>query len=440
VLLPSSSPSPTVWRAPVRAILVKERDMAPWLASNTKAEVVRFVKLLASATAAQAQAETSLASSCASTCASASWSGGVAGMVALLGEVEVLVKEFPPAKQPMRFGNRAFADWHARVVVLAPALLRKLAAAASTSTSTTAATRKVLEGNFEEELSAYLTGSFGDPTRIDYGTGHETCFLSLLYCLGRVGVFDHSDAAHLVTVVFARYMRVMGCLQRTYVLEPAGSHGVWGLDDYHCLPFLFGAAQLMGLCEGAAASGGEGEERGGGDIRGRGGAVESSLASPSCVGDDSLLRRFSPHVMDAYDVQKKGEERGGDKEDGGEEGPRGVCWLYLDAVATVRSVKRGAPFSETSPMLHALANLPSWRQVFVGLLKHFEVEVLGKFPVIQHFKFGTLLPASWAPAANPGVAASASGAPAFGGGGGGSLPAPPSFGVDVAPWAATTKR
>ena len=134
------------------------------------------------------------------------------------------------------------------------------------------------------ELAPYFRESFGDARRVDYGTGHECAFLAFLACLRAVGAVSDGDLPALALRVFPRYVALMRVLQRRYMLEPAGSHGVWGLDDYCFLPFYLGASQLVGNAL---------------DLR------------PSCIHDDASVEEH------------------------------GAAFMYLDAVGFVKRVKTG---------------------------------------------------------------------------------------------------
>ena len=101
---------------------------------------------------------------------------------------------------------------------------------------------------FTRFLTPYLVASFGSFTRMDYGTGHETAFGIFMLCLTLIRFFkpQYDDERALVFSIFVRYLRLCWRLQDVYRLEPAGSHGVWGLDDYSFLGYIFGSAQLRG--------------------------------------------------------------------------------------------------------------------------------------------------------------------------------------------------
>lgn len=182
------------------------------------------------------------------------------------------------------------------------------------------------------EIVPYFNDSFGNSSRIDYGTGHETNFASWLYCLARMGVIKEEDYHAVVSRVFSKYLELMRKLQLVYCLEPAGSHGVWGLDDYHFLPFIFGSSQL----------------------------IDHKYMKPKSIHNQDILDNFADEYM------------------------------YLSCIAFVKKVKKGL-FAEHSPLLDDISGVPNWNKVNSGLLKMYKAEVLEKVPIMQHFLFGSLI-------------------------------------------------
>ncbi|KAG0438965.1 Serine/threonine-protein phosphatase 2A activator [Dictyocoela muelleri] len=87
----------------------------------------------------------------------------------------------------------------------------------------------------------YLNVSFGNPSRIDYGTGHELSFLCFIFCMREMGKIKNNE----VFPALCEYFDVIRFIISKFNLEPAGSHGPWGLDDYQILPFLFGSSEIV---------------------------------------------------------------------------------------------------------------------------------------------------------------------------------------------------
>lgn len=67
--------------------------------------------------------------------------------------------------------------------------------------------QKVLPERFHRaipEIVEYLYESFGNATRIDYGTGHEMAFIMFLCCMFKIGAFVQEDKVAVVVKIFNR--------------------------------------------------------------------------------------------------------------------------------------------------------------------------------------------------------------------------------------------
>ncbi|KAF7967152.1 hypothetical protein HWV62_35688 [Athelia sp. TMB] len=297
-----------------------DADVAAWKATTGYADYLRFLGLLNAAVVGVALPYTPPAEI-----------EAVSRTIAMLDELERWIGEIPPLPTPQRFGNLAFRQWGARLEQETPALLAGL-----------------LPGELHAaipHLAPYLLTSFGSFARMDYGTGHEAAFALLLCALALLRVYPLDDAPTvpraLALTVFPRYVALTWALQDAYRLEPAGSHGVWGLDDSSFLGYWLGSAQLL-----------------------------DSPVPPAAVLPAPPPAPPLPPVS-----------------------------LYHTHLARITRVKTG-PFHEHSSQLYNIAHgVKGWRKVNSGLAKMYVAEVLGKRVVVQHLPLGGLI--AWDPPAAP---------------------------------------
>ncbi|KAK5321140.1 Serine/threonine-protein phosphatase 2A activator 1 [Exophiala xenobiotica] len=275
------------------------------------------------------------------------YSDSVTKLRALLTKLIDLIDEVPLDTGPRRFGNVSFRKWYKLVEDQVDDLLQECLP------------EPLLPAC--EEIGPYLLGSFGSPQRLDYGTGHELSFMAFLACLWKVDYFPQAEPGieerGIVLGIFELYLTLIRKLIKRYNLEPAGSHGVWGLDDNSFLPYIFGSAQLAP-------------------------AISES--------DDTPTEGSLPDAPEASAVTKLNLV---DKEKDTN--------MYFSAIAFIYDVKKG-PFWEHSPMLFDISGIKDgWGKINKGMIKMYNAEVLGKFPVVQHFPFGSLFKWEKDPEAKP---------------------------------------
>ena len=240
----------------------------------------------------------------------------------LFEKLEQIFLNNPPKKGDARFDDPVFKRFH-----------DELSSKFTEIMNETILSPKDMPKNIIIELKTYFLDSFGNQFRLDYGTGHELNFFCFLLILYKSRVYSEEDFPYLIFKILFKYVLFVRKLQVDYMLEPAGARGVWGLDEYQFLPFIFGASQLIGNKE----------------------------ITPKSIKDDEVLLDYK----DEY--------------------------LYLDCVDHIKSVKKGATFPEYAPILYSITNVKNWEKVASGLVKMYEDDVLKKVVIIQHFYFGSVL-------------------------------------------------
>lgn len=239
----------------------------------------------------------------------------------------------------LRFGHVAYRTWFDKMKTLCKEFIDELAASR--------------DDQFRSELSTYLAESFGNRMRIDYGTGHELNFIIFTLGLCKLAeefdptsIYGDARASSIVSHIelkgfveafgwdihslFAQnYLRLCRKLQTKFRLEPAGSRGVYNMDDFQFLPFLFGAAQLSGY-------------------------------KYISTGDF-----YNPDGVDMF------------KND----------YIFFEALDFILSNKRG-PFNEHSYTLWGFTNLGTWENIYRRIKSKFIDDILSPFPIAQHLLFG----------------------------------------------------
>lgn len=302
----------TKFIAPIKRIL-NESDISKWLESETFHEVFLFIQNLSVSVKGKDNDFSKKSNEV------------VDGVLRLLDEVDQIIDNNPIKidEHISRFGKVEFKDFYKELQMKTDHLI-----------ITNIPQLQRFENDPCLELSQYFVESWGNEQRIDYGSGHELNFIAFLLILLKMQIFHEDDYDLIVLRIFKKYMEIMRKLQKIYWLEPAGSHGVWGLDDYHFLPFLFGASQL---------------------------ATHKHI-KPKSIHNEDLVEMY----------YKK--------------------YMYFECIHFINSVKSNK-LRWNSPMLDDISVVRTWGKVNEGMIKMYKVEVLSKLPIIQHFFFGEVLKA-----------------------------------------------